>query len=163
MSTQQRRTVGQIEIERDLGRGGMGVVRLGRQPGLDRLVVLKTLRRSLSEEPALAERFAARWTNSWPHVIISVPEALADQMPTRDEVLEAATEVYGRDLEPRDELRDLPDALLVRPQPVDPADSLEPRPSPAFAGLVLVVEDQDPVRRLAVRSFEMLGYERVGD
>ena len=57
MTTQTRRTVGQIEVERDLGRGGMGVVRLGRQPGLDRLVVLKTLRRNLADEPALIERF----------------------------------------------------------------------------------------------------------
>jgi serine/threonine-protein kinase len=57
MSTPTRRTVGQIEIERDLGRGGMGVVRLGRQPGLDRPVVVKSLRRGLAEDPTLEERF----------------------------------------------------------------------------------------------------------
>jgi serine/threonine protein kinase len=57
MSTPTRRTIGQIEIERDLGRGGMGVVRLGRQPGLDRPVVVKSLRRGLAEDPTLDERF----------------------------------------------------------------------------------------------------------
>lgn len=54
---QTTKTIGHVEIERELGRGGMGVVRLGRQPGLDRPVVVKTLRRSLSEDPSLDERF----------------------------------------------------------------------------------------------------------
>ena len=59
MTTQSRRTVGQIEVERDLGRGGMGVVRLGRQPGLDRLVVLKTLRRDYSQTELPINEIAA--------------------------------------------------------------------------------------------------------
>jgi serine/threonine-protein kinase len=80
VTTQTRRTVGQIEIERDLGRGGMGVVRLGRQPGLDRPVVLKTLRRSLASEPALAERFLreARTAASVQHQnVVAVFDCLA--------------------------------------------------------------------------------------
>jgi len=35
----------------------MGVVRLGRQPGLDRPVVVKSLRRGLADDPTLEERF----------------------------------------------------------------------------------------------------------
>ena len=54
---QTTKTIGHVEIERELGRGGMGVVRLGRQLGLDRPVVVKTLRRSLAEDPSLEERF----------------------------------------------------------------------------------------------------------
>jgi Protein kinase domain len=53
----ERRTIGHIEIERELGRGGMGVVRLGHQPGLDRPVVVKTLRRALADDPTQEERF----------------------------------------------------------------------------------------------------------
>ncbi|MDH3521419.1 MAG: serine/threonine protein kinase [Myxococcales bacterium] len=54
---QERRTIAHIEIERELGRGGMGVVRLGHQPGLDRPVVVKTLKRTLADDPTLEERF----------------------------------------------------------------------------------------------------------
>jgi serine/threonine-protein kinase len=57
MPAPPKRTVGQIEVVRELGRGGMGVVRVGHQPGLERPVVLKTLRRGLAEEPGLEERF----------------------------------------------------------------------------------------------------------
>jgi serine/threonine-protein kinase len=52
-----RRTIGHVEIERELGKGGMGVVHLGHQPALDRAVVVKTLRRALADDPTLEERF----------------------------------------------------------------------------------------------------------
>ena len=52
-----RRTIGHVEIERELGKGGMGVVHLGHQPALDRPVVIKTLRRALADDPTLEERF----------------------------------------------------------------------------------------------------------
>jgi serine/threonine protein kinase len=52
-----QRTIGHVEIERELGQGGMGVVHLGQQPALDRRVVVKTLRRALADDPALVERF----------------------------------------------------------------------------------------------------------
>jgi serine/threonine-protein kinase len=52
-----RRTIGHVEIERELGKGGMGVVHLGHQPALDRPVVVKTLRRALADDPTLEERF----------------------------------------------------------------------------------------------------------
>ena len=51
------RTIGHVEIERELGKGGMGVVHLGHQPALDRPVVIKTLRRALADDPTLEERF----------------------------------------------------------------------------------------------------------
>ncbi len=51
------RRIASFEIEEELGHGGMGVVYLARQPALERRVVLKTLRRELSEDPVLGERF----------------------------------------------------------------------------------------------------------
>ena len=57
MSSPTRRTIGHIEIEREIAQGGMGVVRLGRQPDLDRPVVVKTLRRVLAEDAEIGERF----------------------------------------------------------------------------------------------------------
>jgi serine/threonine protein kinase len=55
--SQTRRTMGHYEVDRELGEGGMGVVRVGRQPELERPVVLKTLRRALADDEAVAERF----------------------------------------------------------------------------------------------------------
>jgi serine/threonine-protein kinase len=51
------RKIAGYELEGELAEGGMGVVRLARQPELDRRVVLKSLRRDVAEEPASAERF----------------------------------------------------------------------------------------------------------
>ena len=51
------KNVGSFEVEGELGQGGMGVVYLARQPALDRQVVLKTLRRDLSEKESIHERF----------------------------------------------------------------------------------------------------------
>ena len=65
----------------------------------------------------LDERFRARWANSAPHVIISAPVDEADAMPDADEVMALITETYGRRLRARDEPRDLPDALMERPEP----------------------------------------------
>jgi serine/threonine-protein kinase len=48
---------GQFTIERVLGRGGMGVVYLGRELRLDRPVALKVLPPDLANEPAVRERF----------------------------------------------------------------------------------------------------------
>lgn len=55
--TSSTRTIGSYLVERELARGGMGVVYLGRQPNLDRPVVLKKLRRDLAALPNLVERF----------------------------------------------------------------------------------------------------------
>ncbi len=52
------RTLGNYEIEDELGSGGMGVVWLARQTSLDRPAVLKRIRPELREHAELAERFA---------------------------------------------------------------------------------------------------------
>jgi serine/threonine-protein kinase len=48
---------GRYSIDRELGRGGMGVVYLAREVHLDRLVAIKLLPPALSIRPALRERF----------------------------------------------------------------------------------------------------------
>jgi serine/threonine-protein kinase len=49
--------LGSYEVEREIGRGGMGVVLLARQSALDRAVVLKSLRRECADDPQIAARF----------------------------------------------------------------------------------------------------------
>jgi predicted Ser/Thr protein kinase len=51
------RIVGRYEIVGRIGKGGMGVVHLARQPGLDRLVALKELVAVDADDPSFAERF----------------------------------------------------------------------------------------------------------
>ena len=51
------RQVGNFEIVREIGQGGMGVVYLAHQPTLDRMVVLKKIRRDLLVDPGIVERF----------------------------------------------------------------------------------------------------------
>src|SRR3954463_6810680 len=47
----------QYEVEREIGRGGMGVVYLARDLRLDRMVAIKTLPLQLANDPAIRERF----------------------------------------------------------------------------------------------------------
>jgi serine/threonine-protein kinase len=49
--------VGSFEIVREIGQGGMGVVYLAHQPTLDRMVVLKKIRRELLVDPGIVDRF----------------------------------------------------------------------------------------------------------
>jgi serine/threonine-protein kinase len=49
--------VGSFEIVREIGQGGMGVVYLAHQPTLDRMVVLKKIRRELLVDSGIVERF----------------------------------------------------------------------------------------------------------
>lgn len=55
--SQPGRVLGPFVVEREVGRGGMGIVLLARQTSLDRPAVLKKLRRDLADHPHLGERF----------------------------------------------------------------------------------------------------------
>jgi hypothetical protein len=53
----QQTLAGRYSIDRELGRGGMGIVYLAREVHLDRLVAIKLLPPDKATEPALRERF----------------------------------------------------------------------------------------------------------
>src|SRR4051812_19309667 len=53
----QRAVAGRYSLERELGRGGMGIVFLARDVALDRLVAIKLLPPDLAAKPELRERF----------------------------------------------------------------------------------------------------------
>ena len=55
MSTPQ--SLGSYQVERELGRGGMGVVYLARDPRLDRLVAIKIVPETLAQNPDNRARF----------------------------------------------------------------------------------------------------------
>ena len=57
MPTQVGRRLGGFTVERELGRGGMGVVVVARQQSLDRLAVLKRIHPELAMDPELEARF----------------------------------------------------------------------------------------------------------
>ena len=69
----QAALAGRYSLERELGRGGMGVVYLARDVALDRLVALKLLPPALAAQPALRQRFLREARTaaklSHPHVI----------------------------------------------------------------------------------------------
>jgi len=79
----ERAIVGRYALERELGRGGMGVVLLARDLSLDRLVALKLLPAVLAAQPVLRERFLREARTaaglSHPHVVpIHAVEAHGD-------------------------------------------------------------------------------------
>lgn len=53
----QRALAGEYSLERELGRGGMGIVYLAREVQLERLVAIKMLPADLAERPGFRERF----------------------------------------------------------------------------------------------------------
>lgn len=69
----QTTLAGQYTLERELGRGGMGVVFLGRETRLDRAVAIKVLPRHLAVNPDLRERFLREARTaaqlSHPHIV----------------------------------------------------------------------------------------------
>ena len=75
---------GQYEVECEIGRGGMGIVYLARDPRLDRRVAIKTLPAHLASDPGVRERFLreARTAGSLSHQNI-VPIHRADEVDGR--------------------------------------------------------------------------------
>ena len=69
----ERAVAGRYALERELGRGGMGVVLLARDLSLDRLVALKLLPAMLAAQPLLRERFLREARTaaglSHPHIV----------------------------------------------------------------------------------------------
>ena len=69
----QEALAGEYSLERELGRGGMGIVYLAREVQLDRLVAIKVLPEALAAKPAIRERFVAEArmaaSLSHPHVV----------------------------------------------------------------------------------------------
>jgi predicted Ser/Thr protein kinase len=79
----ERAIVGRYALERELGRGGMGVVLLARDLSLDRPVALKLLPALLAAQPVLRERFLREARTaaglSHPHVVpIHAVESFGD-------------------------------------------------------------------------------------
>jgi len=72
---------------------------------------------------AVGERFGARWANTWPQVLIAAPESVVDQVPAVDEVEAIVLDTYDREVPARDAGRELPDALMERPESVAPASA----------------------------------------
>src|SRR5512139_3652881 len=69
----QGAVAGRYSLERELGRGGMGVVYLAREVRLDRPVAIKLLPPHLGAEPSLRERFLREARTaaklSHPHIV----------------------------------------------------------------------------------------------
>ncbi|HET7584484.1 MAG TPA: serine/threonine-protein kinase [Gemmatimonadaceae bacterium] len=69
----ERAVAGRYAIERELGRGGMGVVYLARDLALERAVAIKLLPRVLAAQPELRERFLRETRTaaglSHPHIV----------------------------------------------------------------------------------------------
>ena len=53
----QEALVGRYSLEREIGRGGMGIVYLAHEVALDRPVALKLLPPAMAAQPSLRERF----------------------------------------------------------------------------------------------------------
>src|SRR5688572_22865390 len=72
-TTVQRALAGQYSLEREIGRGGMGVVYLAREVELARLVALKVLPPGLASDPGVRERFLREARTaaglSHPHIV----------------------------------------------------------------------------------------------
>jgi serine/threonine-protein kinase len=110
-------TLGRYEIERELGRGAMGVVFLGKDPKINRMVAIKTLKFEddidLEDQKALKERFFREAESagrlSHPNIV-----TIYDTGEDQDMCYIAMELLDGRDLKdwtPKDKLRPMRDVL----------------------------------------------------
>ena len=113
---------GQYDLEREIGRGGMGIVYLARDLRLDRRVAIKTLPPHLATDPDVAERFLreARTAGRLTHQNI-VPIHRADELGGRPffvmgfvdgESLAERIRARGR-VDPREVVRELRDVAAA--------------------------------------------------
>jgi len=113
---------GQYELEREIGRGGMGIVYLARDLKLDRRVAIKTLPPHLASDPVVRERFLreARTAGRLSHPNI-VPIHRADELDGHvffvmgfvdGESLAQRIREVGR-IDPREVLRELRDVAFA--------------------------------------------------
>ena len=93
----QTKSLAGFEILHEIGQGGMGVVYLARQPALDRLVVLKKIRREIMADAGMVERFRleARSAAAVHHQNVV---AVYDSFPARGVHYIAQEYVEGADL-----------------------------------------------------------------
>lgn len=77
----RRKLADRYDLERELGRGGMGAVYLARDRALDRLVALKILPEEFAADPALHDRFLRemRTTASFSHPNIVPVHAIEER------------------------------------------------------------------------------------
>src|SRR3954463_9590603 len=110
----QQAVAGRYSLEREIGRGGMGVVYLAREVRLDRPVAIKLLPPELAAQPAIRERFLreARTAARLSHPNV-VPIFAVDEM--QGSVFYAMAFIDGETLEERASRRKLPmpDAIRV--------------------------------------------------
>ncbi len=109
-------------------------------PDADDLYEIATATIEAITPEALDLRFRARWQHTAPHVIISTPEQEAAAMPSEAEVLAMIAATGERELSPRDGGRELPDELMVAPEPVAPVsrDELLDLDDPFFDPIEIV-------------------------
>ena len=88
--------IGRYDVIRSLGRGGMGVVALGRDPDLDRLAALKLLPRDVAADPDARDRFVveARAASALDHPAIATVYEIGE---TDDGQLFIAMAYYGEE------------------------------------------------------------------
>ena len=95
--SQHVKKLGSFEVLQEIGQGGMGIVYLARQPALERLAVLKRIRRELLTDSRMLERFhrEARAAAAVHHRNVV---AVYDCFPVRGDHYIAQEFVDGKDL-----------------------------------------------------------------
>jgi len=88
--------LGPYAVESEIGRGGMGVVYLARDPRLERKVAIKVLTEAVAEDPQRLERFVreARTLASLNHPNVAIVYGLEDHLGSKMLVMEYVPGVH---------------------------------------------------------------------